>query len=94
MVDWTFEDALTAIQSPPSIPTSVLQSADGIHLGDVCLHEDPHYPADACTLTLAGSSEKWVENGSFNPEHMAEADYSRSMAILLTLYPDAFGAMT
>ena len=34
--------------------------------------------------------EKWVENGSFNPEHMVEADYSRSMAILLTLYPDAW----
>ena len=34
--------------------------------------------------------EKWVENGSFNPERMAEGDYSHSMAILLTLNPDAW----
>ena len=33
MVDWTFEDALAAINSPPSIPTSVLESADGLCLG-------------------------------------------------------------
>ena len=31
--------------------------------------------------------EKWVENGSFNPEHMATN--SHSMAILLALNPDA-----
>ena len=30
VADWTFEDALTTIQSLPSIPTSVLQSVDGI----------------------------------------------------------------
>ena len=36
MVDWTFEDALMAIQSQPSILASILQSADGLHLGDVC----------------------------------------------------------
>ena len=33
--------------------------------------------------------EKWVENGSFNPECMAEGDYSRSMAILIILSPNA-----
>ena len=33
--------------------------------------------------------EKWVENGSFNAEQMAEGDHSRSMAILLVLNPDA-----
>ena len=32
--------------------------------------------------------EKWVENGSFNPEPMVEGDYSHSMAILLALNPD------
>ena len=41
-----------------------------------------------CTMLLV-VLEKWVENGSFNPEHMVEANYSCSMAILLTLYPDA-----
>ena len=87
MADWTFEDALTAIQSPPSIPTSVLQSADGIHLGDVCFAKI-HTTLWMRAMSLA-ILKMWVENGSFNPEHMAEANYSCSMAILLTLYPDA-----
>ena len=37
MADWTFEDVLTAIQSLPSIPTSVLQSAGWHSLGG-CMH--------------------------------------------------------
>ena len=35
--------------------------------------------------------EKWVENGSFNPEHMAEGDYSHSTAILIALSPNTQG---
>ena len=87
MVNWTFEDMLTAIQSPPSIPTSVLQSADGLHLGDICFAKI-HTTLWMCAVPLA-ILEKWVENGSFNPEQIAEGDYSCSMAILLVLYPDA-----
>ena len=87
MADWTFEDAFTAIQSPPSIPTSVLQSADGICLGDV------HFAKIRTTLQMCALPltvlEKWVENGGFNPEHMADADYSCSTTILLVLTPDA-----
>ena len=86
MADWTFEDALTTIQSPPSIPTSVLQSADGIRFGDVC------FVKIQTTLwmhaILLAILKKWVENGSFNPEHMVEANYSHSTAILLMLSPD------
>ena len=33
--------------------------------------------------------EKWVENEGFNPECMADADYSCSTTILLALTPDA-----
>ena len=36
MVGWTFENALAAIQSPPSIPFPVLLSMDGLRLGDIC----------------------------------------------------------
>ena len=36
MADWMFNDAFAAIQSPPSIPTSVLQSIGGFCLGDIC----------------------------------------------------------
>ena len=88
MADWTFEDVLTAIQSLPSIPTSVLQSADGICLGDICFAKI-HTTLWMCAVLLT-ILEKWVENGSFNPEHMVEADYSHSMAILLALCPDAW----
>ena len=84
MVDWTFEDALAAIQSPPSIPTSVLQSADGICLGDICFVKiHTTLWMHAVPLMPLAILEKWVENGSFNPEHMAEGDYSHSTAILL-----------
>ena len=85
MADYTF-DGLTAIQSLPSIPTSVLQSADGIHLGDVHFAQI-HTTLWMCTMLLA-VLKKWVENGGFNPKYMVEADYSHSTAILLMLYPD------
>ena len=35
--------------------------------------------------------EKWIEGGSFNPECMAEGDYSHSTAILIVLNPNAQG---
>ena len=38
------------------------------------------------SLTLL---ERLIANGSFNPEHMAESDYSHNTAILLTFIPDA-----
>ena len=89
MADWTFEDALTAIQSPPSILASVLQSTDGLHLGDIHFAKI-HTTLQMCTVPLT-ILEKWVENGSFNPEHMAEGDYSCSTAILIMLNPNAQG---
>ena len=55
--------------------------------GMFTLHEDLHYPGDACTVSLA-VLKKWIENGNFNPENMAEADYGRSTAIMVALYPD------
>ena len=87
MVDWTFEDALVAIQSPPSIPISVLQSTGGLRLGDIC------FAKIQTTLRMRtvpiGVLEKWAEDGSFNPEHIAEGDYSYTTAILILLNPNA-----
>ena len=37
---------------------------------------------------VAQSSQKVGRKWGFNPEHMVEADYSHSTAILLMLYPD------
>ena len=87
MVDWTFKDVLAAINSLPSIPTSVLESPDGLCLGDV------HFAKICTTLHMRTMSlsllEKLVANGGFNPECKADGDYSISTAILLTLTPDA-----
>ena len=89
MADWTFEGVLMGIQSLPSIPASVLQSADGLHLGDICFAKI-HTTLQMCTVPIP-ILEKWVENGSFNPECMAESDYSHSRAILIVLNPNAKG---
>ena len=80
MADWTFEDVLAAIQSLPSIPTSVLQSVDRIHLGDIRFVK-MHTTLQMCTVPLT-ILEKWVENRSFNPEHMVEGDYSCSTSYI------------
>ena len=78
-----------AIQSLPSIPASVLQSVDGLHLGDI------HFAKIQITLRmhamLLAILEKWVEDGKFNPERMAESDYSCSTAILVALSPNTQG---
>ena len=66
MVDWKFEDALAAIQSLPSIPASILQSTDGLRLGDICFAKI-QTTLWMCAVPLA-VLEKWVEDGKFNPE--------------------------
>ena len=66
MADWTFEDALTAIQSLPSIPTSVLQSVDGLRLGDICFAKIQTTLRMHTVLLVV--LKKWVEDGKFNPE--------------------------
>ena len=89
MVDWTFEDTLTAIQSMPSILTSVLQSMDGLCSGDIRFAKiQTNLQMHAIPLDIL---EKWVADGKFNPERMAESDYSHSMAILVILNPNAQG---
>ena len=90
MVDWTFEDALMAIPSLPLILTSVLQSADGLHLGDICFVKI-QTTLWMHTMPIA-VLEKWAEDGSFNLEHMAEGDYSHTTAILILLNPNVEGA--
>ena len=89
MADWAFKDTLMAIQSPPSIPTSVLQSVDGLCLGDIRFAKI-QTTLQMCTVHCT-ILEKWVKNGNFNPECMAEGDYSCSMAILVILSPNAQG---
>ena len=87
MADWKFKDVLAAIQSPPSIPASVLQSTDGLCSGDIHFVKI-HTTLQMCAMSLA-LLEKWIDNGSFNLECMVDGDYSCSTAIHLTFTPDA-----
>ena len=87
MADWTFDVVLATINSPPSIPTSLLESADGLRLGDVRFAQI-HTTLWMRTVSLA-LLEKLIANRGFNPEHKADSDYSHSTAILLALTPDA-----
>ena len=87
MADWTFEDALMAIKIPPSIPTLVLQSVDGLRLGDICFAKiQTTLQMHTMPITVL---EKWAEGGSVDPEHMAEGDYSCTTAILILLNSNA-----
>ena len=89
IADWTFEEALIAIQSPPSIPASILQSTDSVRLGDIC------FAKIQTTLWMrtvpVGVLEKWAEGGSFNLECMVEGEYSCNTATLILLNPNAEG---
>ena len=79
MVDWTFKDTFTAIQSQPSILASILQSADGLCLGDIRFAKI-QTTLQMCTVPIT-VLEKWIEGGSFNPEHLPEGDYSHTIGV-------------
>ena len=89
MVGWTFENALEAIQSPPSIPFTILLSTDGLRLGDI------RFARIQMTLGMRTVTimvlERWIESGRFNPEHMSPDDCSCSTAILIILTPNKQG---
>ena len=80
---------LLVIQSLPSIPTSILQSVDDLCLGDICFAKI-QTTLQMCAMPIS-VLKKWIECGSFNPECMAEGDYSRSTAILIVLNPNMQG---
>ena len=89
MAGWTFENALAAIQSPPSIPFTILLSMDGLRLGDI------RFAKIQMTLGMRTVSitvlERWVVSGHFNPECMTADDCSHSTAILIVLTPNKQG---
>ena len=86
-----FEDALAAIQSPCSIPVSVLQSVGGLRLGDICFAK---IQTTLCMRIVPITVlEKWAVDGSFNLERMAEGDYSCTTAILILLNPNTQGTV-
>ena len=84
-----FKNALAAIQSPPSIPFSVLLSMDGLRLGDICFAKI-QTTLHMWTVSIA-VLERWIANGSFNPECMAEGNHSGSITLLIILNPNQEG---
>ena len=89
MADWTFEKALAAIQSPPSIPFTILVSPDGLRLGDICfakIQTNLHMRTVAIAVL-----EEWISNGSFNLDQKPDEDCSRTTAILIVLTPNTQG---
>ena len=64
-------------------------SADGLHLGDI------HFTKIQTILHMRSVSisvlERWIADGSFNPERMAEGDYSQPTGILIILNPNKEG---
>ena len=89
MADWTFEKALAAIKSPPSIPFDTLLSPVGLRLGDIHfakIQTNLHMQ----TVTIA-VLEEWISNGSFNLHHKPDEDCSRTTAILIILTPNTQG---
>ena len=89
MAGWTFENALAAIQSPPSIPFTTLISMDGLHLGDIRFAKI-QTNLRMWTVSIA-VLERWVASRHFNPEHMTADDHSHSTAILIILTPNKQG---
>ena len=89
MAGWTFENALAAIQTPPSIPFLVLLSTDGLRLGDIRIAKiQSTLHMQTVFITVL---ERWIVNGSLNQDHMAECEYSHSTAILIILNPNKQG---
>ena len=89
MADWTFEKALAAIKSPPSISLDTLLSPVGLRLGDIRFAK---IQTNLRMRTVAMAVlEEWISNGSFNLHHKPDEDCSRTTAILIILTPNSQG---
>ena len=89
MADWTYEKALAAIKSPPSIPFDTLLSPVGLCLGDIRFAKiQPNLRMRTVAIAVL---EEWISNGSFNPHHKPNEDCSRTTAILIILTPNTQG---
>ena len=89
MADWTFEKALAAIKSPPSIPFDTLLSPVGLRLGDIRfakIQTNLHMWTVAIAIL-----EEWILNRSFNLHHKPNDDCSCTTAILIILTPNMQG---
>ena len=86
MTTWSFRDALEELEVRGHFDESVLRSALGLCLGDICFTEI-QTTIKMCTVHL-DTFLRFVEQGCFNADNLPLDGYSQTMAILLAFIPD------
>ena len=86
MAKWSFRDALEELEVRHHFDESMLQSAAGIHLGDIHFVEI-QTSIKMCAIRFS-TFLHYVEKGMFNPDNLATHCCSQTTAILLAFIPD------
>ena len=80
MTTWSFRDALAELEVRGRFDESVLQSTQGLHMGDI------HFTEIQTTFKMRAVSFhmflQFVKKGSFNVDNLPADSYSHTMAIL------------
>ena len=86
MKTWLFRDVLAELEARGHFNESMLQSAQGLCMGDICFAEIQTtfkmHVVPFCTFL------QFIEKGSFNTDNLPADSYSHTTAILLTFIPD------
>ena len=86
MATWSFRDALEELEERGHFDESVLRSAIGLRLGDICFAEIQ--TSIKMRAVRFSTFLHYVEDRFFNPDHLAPHCCSQTMAILLAFVPD------
>ena len=86
MTTWSFRDVLAELKVRGHFDESVLQSAQGLHMGDICFTEiQTTFKMHAVPFR---TFMQFIEKGSFNADNLPADGCSHTMAILLAFIPD------
>ena len=86
MATWSFRDALEELEVRRHFDESMLQSAVGLRLGDICFAEI-QTSIKMCAIRFS-TFLHYVKKGLFNPDNLAPHCCSQTTAILLAFIPD------
>ena len=86
MATWSFRDALEELEVRRHFDESMLQSAIGIHLGDIRFAEI-QTTIKMCAIRFS-TFLHYVKDGLFNPDKLAPHCCSQTTVILLAFIPD------
>ena len=86
MTIWSFRDTLVELKVRRHFDELVLQSAQGLHMGDI------HFVEIQTTFKMHGVFFRmflqFIKKGTFNPDNLPVDSYSHTTAILLAFIPD------